>query len=99
MTAPTSTIPQTRSAGRSGACPNDCDSCAWGISGANAKPGSTSIPLIDKTPMSYNSQCGVVQVVITGSGQMGAIHQGRYFAGRRVPAAKRIATHLGLIAA
>lgn len=99
MTAPQQTQDRTapRSPFRSDTCPDHCDSCAWGIGGESAVSGSTAIPLVSRTLTEYRSECGAVEVVLTGSNTVGAIHGGRFFPGRKTPALQRLLAGVGLM--
>lgn len=99
MTAPQNTGDQEapRSPFRSSICPHDCNSCAWGIGGENATPGSAAIPRVSRTLTEYRSECGAVEVVLTGSNSVGAIHGGRFFPGRETPALQRLLAGSGLM--
>ena len=98
MPAPTPIpVTQTRSMFRSTICPHDCNSCAWGIGGNAAKPGSDVRPLVDKTLLSYSSECGQVDVVLTGAKQVGALHRGKYFAATGGQALDRLLVSTGLM--
>ncbi len=99
MTAPQQTQDRTapRSPFRSDTCPDHCDSCAWGIGGENAVSGSAAIPRVSRTLAEYRSDCGGVEVVLTGSNAVGAIHGGRFFPGRKTPALQRLLAGVGLM--
>ena len=74
---------------RSTNCPGGCDvkdtppdaclSCAWGLQTSPGVPIPAGVTLVPKT--AYTSQCGVVSVVETPDGQLGAARGGRLFLG------------------